>query len=735
MTDLNEKALEAARDALRACNGDTFAAVRAAITAYLAVCEPGPVAVPTREKARPGGPLHVALWDAISDFARNWVSETSANTPRFEMAIELAHARGALQKAVVRVEDALLAYVAACEPGPVAVPTRDELVVAPKLPTHAELARKLGEAIPPHVLRTLSYNGLATIVLQLLHEPAARSQPAPSSVTAGELELAEAKQRAEAAEARCKELGAELAEARDLSEQMMGERNGLQEDIEAEQKGRLDLRERFGARDDETFGAFIVRILASAERTEARAKELEAELAEARAAHLESQENGARVSLELSGAREQLAAYSELETVRGWREEADRANRELAEAREALAKIKRAYYSGEGGDLDEALYAVSSEGGMLTPEWKALATGETERSLLQRAEAAEALLRLAEEAATRAESRAADLHGRLDAYRMQCDTDTRLLDSRAREIDDLQGGLERLRMACTWDYERRGEWGYTLREAIEHVEGLRYGALTHFLKRIEAAVSAIAEQKPAEARPNTLGEAIDKAREAFTDAEGAREALMELVSQPSRVDTVVTSLLDQGISADTARAAVRDAVETGRVSFDREMKLVVAEPPREPSGNQGESLDISRHIAKWLRRHGWALEGEEETLVACLKTAMAVWRKQAPMDEFAQQHELSEIRAADRPAPASLEKLSARVDALSRQLFELEGIVSGFPHTDYGIEGAVKDLRAQVERHEKALRELVGCLDASTMRPRAIAQMVLAELDRGKEKP
>jgi hypothetical protein len=64
----------------------------------------GPSAVQaTSEQAavRPGSPLHVALWDAINEYARHWVSDSSANVAK--------------QKAVAIVEKALRAYAQPAE--------------------------------------------------------------------------------------------------------------------------------------------------------------------------------------------------------------------------------------------------------------------------------------------------------------------------------------------------------------------------------------------------------------------------------------------------------------------------------------------------------------------------------------------------------------------------------------------------------------------------------------------
>lgn len=52
----------------------------------------------------------------------------------------------------------------------------------------------------------------------------------------------------------------ELARVSKLAEERLAHANQLQADIEAEQEGRLALRKRFGARDDETMGAFVERL-------------------------------------------------------------------------------------------------------------------------------------------------------------------------------------------------------------------------------------------------------------------------------------------------------------------------------------------------------------------------------------------------------------------------------------------------------------------------------------------
>lgn len=82
--------------------------------------------------------------------------------------------------------------------------------------------------------------------------------------------------RADIAEAECKETMRGLAEALVTSEERQNHANALQCDIEAEQAGRLALRAKFGAREDETFGAFIARVLAERDAAIARAEKAEA---------------------------------------------------------------------------------------------------------------------------------------------------------------------------------------------------------------------------------------------------------------------------------------------------------------------------------------------------------------------------------------------------------------------------------------------------------------------------
>lgn len=57
-----------------------------------------------------------------------------------------------------------------------------------------------------------------------------------------------------------RELRQQLDHASKLAEERLAHANQLQADIEAEQEGRLKLRKIFGARDDETMGAFIERL-------------------------------------------------------------------------------------------------------------------------------------------------------------------------------------------------------------------------------------------------------------------------------------------------------------------------------------------------------------------------------------------------------------------------------------------------------------------------------------------
>lgn len=58
-------------------------------------------------------------------------------------------------------------------------------------------------------------------------------------------------------------------EATVLAEERLAHAHALQADIEADQAGRMDFRKRYGAREDETFGALVERM--ARERAEARA--------------------------------------------------------------------------------------------------------------------------------------------------------------------------------------------------------------------------------------------------------------------------------------------------------------------------------------------------------------------------------------------------------------------------------------------------------------------------------
>lgn len=46
---------------------------------------------------------------------------------------------------------------------------------------------------------------------------------------------------------------------------VLAERNQLRQDLKAEQEGNMELRKRFGARDDETFPAFVERLATAAD--------------------------------------------------------------------------------------------------------------------------------------------------------------------------------------------------------------------------------------------------------------------------------------------------------------------------------------------------------------------------------------------------------------------------------------------------------------------------------------
>lgn len=77
------------------------------------------------------------------------------------------------------------------------------------------------------------------------------------------------------------------------------------------------------------------------------------------------------------------------------------------------------------------------------------------------------------------------------------DNPVQLATALQAELAACKAKLEALRDACTWDYEGRGEWGYTLAEVIAHVEGKGYSCLTDYLKRIQSAL-AQESAKPAE---------------------------------------------------------------------------------------------------------------------------------------------------------------------------------------------------------------------------------------------
>jgi hypothetical protein len=95
---------------------------------------------------------------------------------------------------------------------------------------------------------------------------------------AAESELAEAKAQLERAKGLyamgLKSIESELAAALLLAEERLTDRNQLQADIEADQVGRMGLRKRHGAREDETFGAFVERLASELAAERARVAEL-----------------------------------------------------------------------------------------------------------------------------------------------------------------------------------------------------------------------------------------------------------------------------------------------------------------------------------------------------------------------------------------------------------------------------------------------------------------------------
>lgn len=69
------------------------------------------------------------------------------------------------------------------------------------------------------------------------------------------------REKLETRDADVAELRRELAHATQLAEERLAHAHQLQAEIEADQDGRMELRERYGARDHETFGAFVARLL------------------------------------------------------------------------------------------------------------------------------------------------------------------------------------------------------------------------------------------------------------------------------------------------------------------------------------------------------------------------------------------------------------------------------------------------------------------------------------------
>jgi hypothetical protein len=103
-----------------------------------------------------------------------------------------------------------------------------------------------------------------------------------AKLQAAESELAEAKAQLERAKGLyamglkmgLKSIESELAAALLLAEERLTDRNQLQADIEADQVGRMGLRKRHGAREDETFGAFVERLASELAAERARVAEL-----------------------------------------------------------------------------------------------------------------------------------------------------------------------------------------------------------------------------------------------------------------------------------------------------------------------------------------------------------------------------------------------------------------------------------------------------------------------------
>lgn len=75
-------------------------------------------------------------------------------------------------------------------------------------------------------------------------------------------------------DAEVRDLCRQLAEALEFSDGYQSERNALQEELEAEQTGYLELRKRFGARDNETMGQFVERLASTVAHSPALGAEM-----------------------------------------------------------------------------------------------------------------------------------------------------------------------------------------------------------------------------------------------------------------------------------------------------------------------------------------------------------------------------------------------------------------------------------------------------------------------------
>lgn len=136
-------------------------------------------------------------------------------------------------------------------------------------------------------LESMSGTGYGGLVSSVLERSADQIRQSFDKLASERDELKSLVEKAETREkVLIKEHGEEVSRLTRDYEHMMDERNTLRSDIEAEQSGRMELRNRFGAQENETFGMFIDRLV-----KECGQARTELEAANARASRLEEELN------------------------------------------------------------------------------------------------------------------------------------------------------------------------------------------------------------------------------------------------------------------------------------------------------------------------------------------------------------------------------------------------------------------------------------------------------------